>query len=163
MGYKHIQVPSEGEKISVNADHSLNVPDNPIIPYIEGDGIGVDISPVMIQVVDAAVLKVALAGAHSGHEGGDVHRPLEAELQRDGDPLPEREPAVGKVKREVREPRVLDALAEANRGRRRPAQTGRQRNWCWMMGVGSVIETISHPLRSTSSTACSRYASPPRA
>ncbi|MBI6910153.1 NADP-dependent isocitrate dehydrogenase [Pseudomonas palleroniana] len=57
MGYKKIQVPAAGEKITVNADHSLNVPDNPIIPYIEGDGIGVDISPVMIKVVDAAVQK----------------------------------------------------------------------------------------------------------
>ncbi len=62
MGYKHIQVPSEGEKITVNADHSLTVPNNPIIPYIEGDGIGVDISPVMIDVVDAAVEK-AYGGA----------------------------------------------------------------------------------------------------
>ncbi len=62
MGYKHIQVPTEGEKITVNADHSLSVPDNPIIPYIEGDGIGVDISPVMIDVVDAAVEK-AYGGA----------------------------------------------------------------------------------------------------
>jgi isocitrate dehydrogenase len=57
MGYKHIQVPSEGDKITVNEDHSLNVPDNPIIPFIEGDGIGVDISPVMIDVVNAAVDK----------------------------------------------------------------------------------------------------------
>lgn len=57
MGYKHIQVPSEGDKITVNEDNSLNVPDNPIIPYIEGDGIGVDISPVMIDVVNAAVEK----------------------------------------------------------------------------------------------------------
>jgi isocitrate dehydrogenase len=57
MGYKHIQVPSEGDKITVNEDHSLDVPDTPIIPYIEGDGIGVDISPVMIDVVDAAVEK----------------------------------------------------------------------------------------------------------
>jgi isocitrate dehydrogenase len=57
MGYKKIQVPAVGDKISVNADHSLNVPDNPIIPFIEGDGIGVDISPVMIKVVDAAVQK----------------------------------------------------------------------------------------------------------
>ncbi|MDF3936333.1 NADP-dependent isocitrate dehydrogenase [Pseudomonas citronellolis] len=56
MGYQKIQVPA-GERISVNADHSLNVPNNPIIPYIEGDGIGVDISPVMIDVVDAAVEK----------------------------------------------------------------------------------------------------------
>ncbi|WP_433740109.1 NADP-dependent isocitrate dehydrogenase [Pseudomonas putida] len=57
MGYKKIQVPAVGEKITVNADHSLNVPDNPIIPFIEGDGIGVDVSPVMIKVVDAAVQK----------------------------------------------------------------------------------------------------------
>src|SRR5210317_544336 len=57
MGYKHIQVPSQGDKITVNEDNSLNVPDNPIIPYIEGDGIGVDISPVMIDVVNAAVDK----------------------------------------------------------------------------------------------------------
>ena len=55
--YQHIQVPAEGSKITVNADFSLNVPDNPIIPYIEGDGTGVDISPVMIKVVDAAVAK----------------------------------------------------------------------------------------------------------
>ncbi|NLY58110.1 MAG: NADP-dependent isocitrate dehydrogenase [Gammaproteobacteria bacterium] len=57
MGYQKIQVPASGDKITVNADHSLNVPDNPIIPYIEGDGIGFDISPVMIKVVDAAVEK----------------------------------------------------------------------------------------------------------
>ena len=57
MGYKKIQVPAVGDKITVNADHSLNVPNNPIIPFIEGDGIGVDISPVMIKVVDAAVEK----------------------------------------------------------------------------------------------------------
>ena len=57
MAYKHIKVPSKGEKITVNKDFSLNVPDNPTIPYIEGDGIGVDISPVMLKVVDAAVEK----------------------------------------------------------------------------------------------------------
>ncbi len=57
MGYKHIKVPAAGEKITVNTDYSLNVPDNPVIPYIEGDGIGVDITPVMIDVVDAAVEK----------------------------------------------------------------------------------------------------------
>ncbi|MDR2306574.1 MAG: NADP-dependent isocitrate dehydrogenase [Paucimonas sp.] len=57
MGYQKIKVPTDGSKITVNADHSLNVPDNPIIPYIEGDGIGVDVSPVMIKVVDAAVHK----------------------------------------------------------------------------------------------------------
>jgi isocitrate dehydrogenase len=57
MAYKHIKVPAQGEKITVNADHSLNVPDNPVIPYIEGDGIGVDITPAMLNVVDAAVAK----------------------------------------------------------------------------------------------------------
>ena len=55
--YQHIQVPEQGQKITVNADMSLNVPDDPIIPYIEGDGTGVDITPVMRQVVDAAVEK----------------------------------------------------------------------------------------------------------
>lgn len=55
--YQHVKVPVDGQKITVNADFSLNVPDNPIIPYIEGDGTGVDISPVMIKVIDAAVQK----------------------------------------------------------------------------------------------------------
>jgi isocitrate dehydrogenase len=53
--YKHIKVPAQGQKISVNADNSLNVPDQPVIPYIEGDGTGADITPVMLKVVDAAV------------------------------------------------------------------------------------------------------------
>lgn len=57
MGYQHIQIPAVGQAITVNEDYTLNVPNNPIIPYIEGDGIGVDISPVMIKVVDAAVEK----------------------------------------------------------------------------------------------------------
>ncbi|GAB3629151.1 NADP-dependent isocitrate dehydrogenase [Pandoraea terrae] len=60
MSYQHIKVPA-GEKITVNKDFSLNVPDTPIIPYIEGDGTGFDITPVMIKVVDAAVQK-AYAG-----------------------------------------------------------------------------------------------------
>ncbi len=55
MAYQHIKAPTHGAKITVNNDNSLNVPDNPIIPYIEGDGIGVDITPVMLKVVDAAV------------------------------------------------------------------------------------------------------------
>ena len=55
--YKHVKVPAGGAKITVNKDFSLNVPDNPIIPYIEGDGTGFDITPVMIKVVDAAVAK----------------------------------------------------------------------------------------------------------
>ncbi|MDP5208938.1 NADP-dependent isocitrate dehydrogenase [Microbulbifer sp. 2205BS26-8] len=53
----HIQVPADGEKVTVNADGSLNVPDRPVIPFIEGDGIGVDITPVMRKVIDAAVEK----------------------------------------------------------------------------------------------------------
>ncbi len=60
MGYQHIVVPKDGAKITVNKDASLNVPDNPIIPFIEGDGIGVDITPVMIRVVDEAVAKAYL-------------------------------------------------------------------------------------------------------
>ncbi|WP_292993278.1 NADP-dependent isocitrate dehydrogenase [Nitrosomonas sp.] len=55
--YQHIRIPSDGERIQVNDDNSLNVPDNPIIPFIEGDGIGVDITPVMQRVVDSAVKK----------------------------------------------------------------------------------------------------------
>jgi isocitrate dehydrogenase len=57
MAFDKIQVPAEGARITVNADDSLDVPDRPIIPFIEGDGIGVDISPVMQRVVDAAVEK----------------------------------------------------------------------------------------------------------
>ena len=55
--FQHIQLPAQGHKITVNADFSLNVPDDPIIPFIEGDGTGLDITPVMIKVVDAAVEK----------------------------------------------------------------------------------------------------------
>jgi isocitrate dehydrogenase len=64
--YQHIKVPAAGEKITVNADFSLSVPDQPIIPYIEGDGTGFDITPVMIKVVDAAVAK-AYAGKKQIH------------------------------------------------------------------------------------------------
>jgi len=55
--YQHIQVPAQGQKITVNQDFSLNVPDHPVIPFVEGDGTGVDITPVMRKVVDAAVAK----------------------------------------------------------------------------------------------------------
>ena len=64
--YQHITVPADGQKITVNADCSLNVPDQPIIPFIEGDGTGSDITPVMIKVVDAAVAK-AYGGARKIH------------------------------------------------------------------------------------------------
>lgn len=55
--YQHIKIPAYGEKIQVNSDNSLTVPDNPVIPFIEGDGIGIDITPVMRNVVNAAVEK----------------------------------------------------------------------------------------------------------
>ncbi len=55
--YQHIKVPGNGQKITVNKDYSLNVPDQPIIPFIEGDGTGVDITPAMLKVVNAAVTK----------------------------------------------------------------------------------------------------------
>lgn len=57
MGYQKIRVPADGDKITVNADLSLNVPNHPVIPFIEGDGIGVDITPVMIKVTNAAIEK----------------------------------------------------------------------------------------------------------
>ncbi|NCX94235.1 MAG: NADP-dependent isocitrate dehydrogenase, partial [Gammaproteobacteria bacterium] len=57
MPYKHIKVPAHGAKITRNSDGSLNVPSKPIIPFIEGDGTGVDITPVMISVVNHAVKK----------------------------------------------------------------------------------------------------------
>jgi isocitrate dehydrogenase len=87
--YQHIKVPAEGQKITVNADMSLNVPDQPIIPFIEGDGTGLDITPVMLKVVDAAVAKAyggkrkihwmeVFAGEKSTHVyGPDVWLPEE--------------------------------------------------------------------------------------
>ncbi len=66
MSYQHINVPTEGQKITVNADFSINVPDEPIIPFIEGDGTGLDITPVVKQVVDAAVT-MAYAGKRNIH------------------------------------------------------------------------------------------------
>src|SRR6201988_3776575 len=66
MAYQHIKIPPGGEKIRVNKDFSLSVPAQPIIPYIEGDGTGVDITPVMLKVVDAAVEK-AYAGKKKIH------------------------------------------------------------------------------------------------
>jgi len=60
MSYKKIKIPKKGEKIK-HIDGALSVPENPIIPFIEGDGIGVDITPPMIKVVDEAV-KIAYSG-----------------------------------------------------------------------------------------------------
>jgi len=62
MTYKNITVPSTGEPISIK-NNALNVPNKPIITYIEGDGIGIDITPVMLDVVNTAVEK-----AYSGEK-----------------------------------------------------------------------------------------------
>ena len=57
MAYQNIKIPETGSKITLNDDGSLNVPNDPIIPYIEGDGIGIDITPAMLNVVNSAVAK----------------------------------------------------------------------------------------------------------
>ncbi|MFM2188318.1 MAG: Isocitrate dehydrogenase [Pseudomonadota bacterium] len=79
--YKHIKVPA-GEKITVNPNFSINVPNNPIIPFIEGDGTGMDITPVMIKVVDAAVekayggkRKIAWMEVYAGEKSTKVYGP----------------------------------------------------------------------------------------
>jgi len=89
MAYDKIQVPSVGEKITVNADNSLTVPNCPVIPFIEGDGIGVDITPVMKKVLDSAIEKAyggerslawmeVFAGEKANNlYGGDVWLPEE--------------------------------------------------------------------------------------
>ena len=66
MSYQHIVVPTAGSKIAVRPDFSLDVPNDPIIPFIQGDGVGADITPVMLKVVDAAVQK-AYGGARRIH------------------------------------------------------------------------------------------------
>ena len=84
MGYEHIAVPSTGTKITVAEDGTLNVPDKPIIPFIEGDGIGVDITPVMLKVVDAAVQKaygrsraIAWMEIYAGEKSLEIYGPDE--------------------------------------------------------------------------------------
>jgi isocitrate dehydrogenase len=89
MSFDKITVPANGEKITVNADNSLNVPNRPVLPFIEGDGIGVDVTPVMRKVVDAAVAEayggdksIAWMEVYAGEKanklyGGDVWLPDE--------------------------------------------------------------------------------------
>lgn len=86
MAYQHIQIPDDGEKVTVNDDLTLNVPDQPIIPFIEGDGIGVDITPVMIAVVDAAVER-AYGGARK-ISWMEIYTGEKAAEQYDGDWFP---------------------------------------------------------------------------
>ncbi|HEB67875.1 MAG TPA: NADP-dependent isocitrate dehydrogenase [Gammaproteobacteria bacterium] len=82
MGYEKIAVPAEGEKIAVSAEGALDVPARPIIPFIEGDGIGVDITPVMRRVTDAAVEKayggekaIAWMEIYAGEKATQVYGP----------------------------------------------------------------------------------------
>lgn len=89
MPFDKIEIPANGEKITVNDDNSLNVPDCPIVPFIEGDGIGVDVTPAMRTVVDAAVARayggsksIAWMEVYAGEKanklyGGDVWLPDE--------------------------------------------------------------------------------------
>ena len=80
--YQHIKIPANGKKIEVNSDNTLNVPNNPIIPFIEGDGIGIDITPVMRKVVDAAVdqayqgqRKISWMEIYAGEKSTKVYGP----------------------------------------------------------------------------------------
>jgi len=80
MHYDKIDIPADGEAITVNRDHSINVPDRPIIPCAVGDGIGVDVTPVMKDVVDAAVgraygdkRKIAWMRVYAGAEAADTY------------------------------------------------------------------------------------------
>ncbi|HEX5764933.1 MAG TPA: isocitrate/isopropylmalate family dehydrogenase, partial [Woeseiaceae bacterium] len=89
MQYDHITVPAGGEAITVNRDSSLNVPDRPVVPYVVGDGIGIDVTPVMQDVVNAAVSRAygekrqikwmrVYAGAEAAEVYGEnVHLPDE--------------------------------------------------------------------------------------
>jgi len=81
MQYDHIELPGDGEAITVNTDFTINVPARPIVPFIEGDGIGIDVTPVMRQVVDAAVSKaygeeraVAWMEVYAGQKAAERYR-----------------------------------------------------------------------------------------
>ena len=80
MQYDHINVPTDGDAITINNDQSINVPDRPIIPFIEGDGIGVDVTPVMLAVADAAVKRaygdkrqLKWMQVYAGQAGADLY------------------------------------------------------------------------------------------
>ncbi len=89
MKYDRIDVPADAAAITANPDHSLNVPDFPVVPFIEGDGIGIDVTPVMLDVVNAAVeqaygesrkirwMQVYAGQAAADLYGGDTYMPDE--------------------------------------------------------------------------------------
>ncbi len=86
MGYQHIVVPADGAKITINADGSITVPDRPIIPYIEGDGIGVDVTPPMLSVTNAAVEKAY--GGQRSIAWMEIYNGEKAAEKYDGDWFP---------------------------------------------------------------------------
>ena len=80
--FKHVTVPADGQPITINADGRLQVPDNPIIPFIEGDGTGPDIWKASVRVFDAAVAKayggkrrIAWMEVYAGEKANDVYGP----------------------------------------------------------------------------------------
>jgi isocitrate dehydrogenase len=82
MKYDHIVIPGDGERITLNPDFSLNVPEHPIIAFVEGDGIGIDVTPVMRRVVDAAVAtayagkrRIAWMEIYAGEKASKVYGP----------------------------------------------------------------------------------------
>ncbi len=82
MHFDHVTVPADGARITLNPDHSLEVPDNPIVPFIEGDGIGIDVTPVMRKVVDTAVhraygerRRIAWMEVFAGEKANGVYGP----------------------------------------------------------------------------------------
>ena len=123
MQYDHIKVPTNGDAITANPDHSLNVPDFPIVPFIEGDGIGIDVTPVMLDVVSAAVSqaygedrKIQWMQVYAGTRA--------AEIYGDGQYLPEE---------------TLHALAHYNVSIKGPLQTP----------VGGGIRSLNVSIRQT--------------
>jgi len=87
MAYQHIQIPGRGEKLTIDSKGTLQVPDHPIIPFIEGDGIGVDITPVMRKVVDAAVQRSY--GSSRAIVWMEIYCGEKAQRIYDGDMFPE--------------------------------------------------------------------------
>ncbi len=80
--YQHIQIPASGQAISMNADRTLNVPNQPIIPFIEGDGTGRDIWKASVRVLDVAVAKayggtkkIAWMEVYAGEKANNVYGP----------------------------------------------------------------------------------------
>jgi isocitrate dehydrogenase len=88
MHYDHIQIPDGGDAIKANTDHSLVVPDFPIVPYIEGDGIGIDVTPVMVDVVNAAI-KIAYGDSRAIRWMQIYAGQAAADLYGDGEYLPD--------------------------------------------------------------------------